>query len=81
MKAAIVPAVNGKWEVKEPPNLEPGPNQVLIKIHVLHRKRKGRFIELMERIPIHVILTRVALVGAATYGLERLEKGSSGAAA
>ena len=33
MKAAIVPAVNEKWEVKELPNLEPGPNQVLIKIH------------------------------------------------
>jgi threonine dehydrogenase-like Zn-dependent dehydrogenase len=33
MKAAIVPAVNEKWEVKEVPNLEPRPNQVLIKIH------------------------------------------------
>jgi alcohol dehydrogenase len=33
MKAAIVPAVNEKWDVKEVPNLEPGPNQVLIKIH------------------------------------------------
>jgi alcohol dehydrogenase len=33
MKAAIVPAVNEKWEVKEVPNLESGPNQVLIKIH------------------------------------------------
>jgi glucokinase len=37
-------------------------------------RRKGRFAELMEHIPIHVILTRVALVGAATYGLERLEE-------
>jgi glucokinase len=34
--------------------------------------RKGRFRELMERIPIHVITARAALVGAATYGLERL---------
>jgi alcohol dehydrogenase len=33
MKAAIVPAVNAKWEVKDVPNLELGPNQVLIKIH------------------------------------------------
>jgi alcohol dehydrogenase len=33
MKAAIVPAVNVKWEVKDVPNLEPGSNQVLIKIH------------------------------------------------
>ena len=35
--------------------------------------RKGRFKDLMERIPIHVITTRAALVGAATYGLERLK--------
>jgi glucokinase len=34
--------------------------------------RKGRLRDLMERIPIHVITTRAALVGAATYGLERL---------
>ncbi len=32
MKAAFVPAVNGKWEVKEVPTPEPGLNQVLIKI-------------------------------------------------
>ncbi len=31
--------------------------------------RKGRFAELMARIPIHVITTRAALVGAADYGL------------
>lgn len=33
---------------------------------------KGRFKDLMVRIPIHVITTRAALVGAATYGLESL---------
>jgi D-arabinose 1-dehydrogenase-like Zn-dependent alcohol dehydrogenase len=32
-EAAIVPAVNEKWEIKDVPNLEPGPNQVLIKVH------------------------------------------------
>jgi glucokinase len=32
--------------------------------------RKGRFKDLMERIPVHVITTRAALLGAATYGLE-----------
>ena len=37
-------------------------------------KRKGRFTELMERIPVHVILTRAALVGAAAYGLERFKE-------
>jgi glucokinase len=35
-------------------------------------RRKGRFTELMERIPIHVITARAALVGAATYGLHSL---------
>jgi glucokinase len=34
---------------------------------------KGRFKELLSRIPIHVITTRAALVGAASYGLESLE--------
>ena len=33
MKAAVVPAVSSKWEVKEIPTPKPGPNQVLIKIH------------------------------------------------
>src|SRR5215475_11816750 len=34
--------------------------------------RKGRFKDLMERIPIHVITTRAALLGAATFGLQSL---------
>jgi glucokinase len=33
-------------------------------------KRKGRFIHFMERIPVHLILNRAALVGSAAYGLE-----------
>jgi len=37
-------------------------------------KRKGRFAELMGRIPVHVILTRAALVGAAAYGLESFKQ-------
>lgn len=41
--------------------------------------RKGRFKDLMERIPIHVITTRAALVGAATFGLESLKSIRSGA--
>lgn len=36
--------------------------------------KKGRFQDLMQRIPVHVITARAALVGAATYGLERLER-------
>jgi glucokinase len=39
-------------------------------------RRKGRFAELMERMPIHVIVTRAALVGAASFGLEKLKYGS-----
>jgi glucokinase len=37
-------------------------------------KRKGRFAQLMERIPIHVILAHAALVGAAAYGLESFQE-------
>jgi len=36
--------------------------------------RKGRFKDLMERIPIHIITTRAALVGAAAFGLQSLSK-------
>ncbi|HWP34843.1 MAG TPA: alcohol dehydrogenase catalytic domain-containing protein [Thermodesulfobacteriota bacterium] len=32
MKAAVVPAANGTWEVKDVRDPEPGPNQVLIRI-------------------------------------------------
>lgn len=34
--------------------------------------RKGRFKNLMERVPVHVITTRAALLGAAAYGLDTL---------
>jgi alcohol dehydrogenase len=33
MKAAVVSAINAKWAVQEVPDLEPGSDQVLIKIH------------------------------------------------
>jgi glucokinase len=36
--------------------------------------RKGRFQNLMERVPVHVITARAALVGAAAYGLESLNR-------
>jgi glucokinase len=39
-------------------------------------KRKGRFAGLMERIPVHIILTRAALVGTAAAGLEGLKERS-----
>jgi glucokinase len=34
--------------------------------------KKGRFEDMMKRIPVRIITTRAALVGAATYGLESL---------
>jgi len=43
--------------------------------------RKGRFKDLVARIPIHVITTRAALAGAAAYGLELLRQHESGAPA
>ena len=33
MRAAVVPAVNGKWEVRDVPKPEAGPGQVLVKMH------------------------------------------------
>jgi len=33
LKALVIPKIKGKWEVKEIPTPEPGPTQVLIKIH------------------------------------------------
>jgi glucokinase len=35
--------------------------------------RKGRFKDLMSRLPVHAITARAALVGAAAYGLESLK--------
>jgi glucokinase len=39
--------------------------------------RKGRFENLLKRMPLHVITAHAALVGAATYGLETLRTGRS----
>ena len=33
MKAAVIPEIHGKWQVKEVPTPHPSTNQVLIKIH------------------------------------------------
>jgi len=33
-------------------------------------QRKGRFTELLARVPVHVIVQRAALLGAASYGLD-----------
>lgn len=41
-------------------------------------RRKGRLAELLARVPVHVITSRVALIGAASYGLRlaRQEQGT-----
>ena len=36
--------------------------------------KKGRFRNLMERVPVHVITARAALIGAAAYGLESVNR-------
>ena len=35
---------------------------------------KGRFAELLGAVPVHVIIVNAALIGAAIYGLERIQK-------
>jgi glucokinase len=40
-------------------------------------KRKGRFTELVARIPIHVVVSKAGLTGAAAYGLENSEASDS----
>ena len=37
---------------------------------------KGRFSDMMSRIPVHVVVSRAALAGAAIYGLESLRNGA-----
>ena len=37
-----------------------------------HFRRKGRFAELLGRIPIYAVVTRAGLAGAAAYGLENI---------
>ena len=32
MRAAVTPAVNGRWEVRDVPRPQPGPNEALIRI-------------------------------------------------
>ena len=33
MKAAVVPAVSSSWQIKDVPEPQPGPGQVLVKMH------------------------------------------------
>jgi Glucokinase len=43
--------------------------------------KKGRFEEMMSTLPVHVVMTDAALLGAAQYGLDRLAERSIGGGA
>ncbi|MGH7428153.1 MAG: alcohol dehydrogenase catalytic domain-containing protein, partial [Candidatus Methylomirabilaceae bacterium] len=67
MRAAVVPAAHGRWEVREIPTPEPGPNQVLIKIRAsgicytdVHQTRgelPGSFPRVLGHEPVGEIVT------------------------
>lgn len=40
---------------------------------------KGRFSELLSRVPIHVVISQAPLIGAAAYGLSRMQRESTSA--
>ncbi len=71
MKAAIVPAINGKWEIKEVSTPNPGVNQVLIEIHAsgicytdVHQT-KGELPGTFPRILGHEPVGQIVAVGPA----------------
>src|SRR6185295_6405832 len=39
--------------------------------------RKGRFAEMMSRIPVHLMISKVGIAGAAAYGLSKATEESS----
>ena len=41
-------------------------------------RRKGRFSEVMTRIPVHLMISKVGIAGAAAYGLRRAMEAASG---
>src|SRR5205814_8429069 len=67
MKAAVVPAVKSRWEVKEVPTSDPGPNQVLIAIrasglcftdvHQTNGELPGPFPRILGHEPVGEIVT------------------------
>jgi glucokinase len=42
-------------------------------------RSKGRFGEMMGRIPVHLMISKTGIAGAAAYGLRRAKEGSPGA--
>jgi glucokinase len=41
-------------------------------------RRKGRFAQMMNRIPVHLMISKVGIAGAAAYGLRRVMEGNRG---
>ncbi len=72
MKAAVVPAVNGTWQIRDVPRPEPGPTQVLIKVGAsglcysdVHQTRNWPWPGDFPRILGHEPVGEVVAVGAA----------------
>lgn len=78
MKAAVVPAVNGRWELREVETPEPGPNQVLIRIrasglcytdvHITHGAMGGSFPRTLGHEPVGEIVAVGPSVTTRTVG-------------
>ena len=78
MKAAVVPAVNSTWQVKDVPQPQPGPNQVLVKmhasgicytdVHLTHGAFPGPFPRIMGHEPVGEIIAVAPDVTARQVG-------------
>jgi alcohol dehydrogenase len=70
MQAAVVPAVSSSWQMKDAPRPQPGPNQVLVKIHAsgicytdVHetlRHIPGQFLRILGHEPVGEIVSIAA---------------------
>jgi alcohol dehydrogenase len=78
MKAVVVPAISGTWEVKDVPQPQPGPNQVLVKMHAsgicytdVHETRghiPGKFPRILGHEPVGEIVAVAPDVTARKVG-------------
>src|SRR4030088_3229062 len=78
MQAAVVPAVNSSWQVKDVPQPQPGPNPVLVKMHAsgicytdVHQtlgNLPGQFPRILGHEPVGEIVAVAADVATRTVG-------------
>ena len=84
MQAAVVPAARARWKIEDVPTSDPGPNQVLIKIHAsglcytdVHQT-DGRLVMMgfeakpLPVSPADMILRRIKVIGSQQNGREYL---------